>query len=265
VRTVQTGPVIGLIVDLVVLAALTEIIGLSAVGWIVGVSCGVVTNLALQRGLARVGAAELGPANRVTLARAGLVAGVAALSANTLGRPASVPALVAISSLALALDALDGWVARRTETASTLGARFDMEVDAFLILVLSVYVARTIGWWVLAIGAARYAFVAAGWLAPWLRVSLPPRYWRKVVAATQGIVLTLAASTILPRPWVEAALVASLALLAESFGRDVWWLWRRRMVRHNRTVTAVRPPAPAYALLVNQMGVRNRVRRGHIP
>ena len=74
-----------------------------------------------------------------------------------------------------------------------------MEVDAFLILVLSVYVARSVGPWVLAIGVARYAFVVAGWLLPWLREPLPPRYWRKVVAAIQGIVLTVAAADVLPR------------------------------------------------------------------
>ncbi len=80
----------------------------------------------------------------------------------------------------------------------------------------------------LAIGAARYVFVAAGWLLPWMRGSLPPRYWRKVVAATQGIVLAFAAADLLPRSWTVVALGVALALLAESFGRDVWWLWRHR-------------------------------------
>ena len=45
---------------------------------------------------------------------------------------------------ALALDGVDGQVARRTGTASELGARFDMEVDAFLILVLSVAAGRVV-------------------------------------------------------------------------------------------------------------------------
>ena len=103
-----------------------------------------------------------------------------------------------MSAVALVLDDVDGRVARRTGTASPLGARFDMEVDAFLILVLSVYVARSVGSWVLAIGLARYAYVAAGWVLPWLREPVPPRYWGKVVAAIQGIVLTIAASGVLP-------------------------------------------------------------------
>ncbi len=129
----------------------------------------------------------------MTLVRATLVGAVAALVADAFVRPAAVPALVTLSVVALVLDAVDGWVARRTGTASPLGARFDGEVDAFLILVLSVYVSNSIGPWVLAIGAARYLFLVAGWLLPWMRAPLPPRYWRKAVAAIQGITLTVAA------------------------------------------------------------------------
>ena len=90
----------------------------------------------------------------------------------------------------------------------------------------------------LAIGAARYAFLAAGWLLPWMRAPLPPRYWRKVVAATQGIVLTIAAADVLPPALTRAALAVALALLAESFGRDVWWLWRHRHATHGRAAAA---------------------------
>jgi phosphatidylglycerophosphate synthase len=136
--------------------------------------------------------------------------------------------LVTLAAVALALDAVDGKVARRTGTASALGARFDMEVDAFLLLVLSVYVTRPVAGWALAIGAMRYAFVVATWVLPWMRGSLPPRYWRKVVAATQGVVLVFAAADVLPQPLTAAVLAVSLALLVESFGRDVGWLWRHR-------------------------------------
>jgi phosphatidylglycerophosphate synthase len=217
-----------MIAQLALLAAIATTTGLDAAGWAAGVCCGVVTNATLARGLARAGAGQLLPANRVTLARAVLVGGVAALTADSLHRPAPVAMLVALTAVALALDGVDGWVARRTGSASALGARFDMEVDAFLILVLCVYVAGTAGGWVLVIGAMRYAFVLAGWLLPWMGGVLPPRYWRKVVAATQGIVLAVAAAGVLPRWATEVALATALALLVESFGRDVWWLWRRR-------------------------------------
>jgi phosphatidylglycerophosphate synthase len=170
----------------------------------------------------------LGPADWVTLVRGAFAAGVAALVAHSFAGPVPVALLVSLASVALVLDAVDGWVARRTGTMSVLGEHLDAEVDSFLILVLSVYVARWAGAWVLAIGAARYAFLAAGFALPWLRAPLPPRYWRKVVCATQGIVLTVAAAQVLPAALMEAALAVALVLLAESFGRDVWWLWSRR-------------------------------------
>ena len=40
---------------------------------------------------------------------------------------------------------------------------------------------------------------------------LPPRYWRKVVAAIQGIVLTVAAADVLPRAVTEVALAIAAA------------------------------------------------------
>ena len=230
----QPGPVTGLVTQGALTAALAATVGLSPLGWVVGISFGLIANLLLAQGLVRHGADRLGPADRVTLTRATLAGGVAALVADSFVGSTPVALLVAITVVALVLDGVDGWVARRTGTASALGARFDGEIDAFLILVLSVYVARSSGGWVLAIGAARYAFLVAGWLLPWMSKTLPPRYWRKVVAATQGIVLTFAVGDVLPRYFTTAAVAVSLALLAESFGRDVGWLWRRRSVEYAR-------------------------------
>ena len=221
---VRTVAVVGAIAQVIVLAALGATAGLSAGGWLAGVACGLGVNLAVQRGLARSGAQRPGPADWVTLARATLACSVAALVVESFDGPAPVPTLVGLAAVGLVLDAVDGTVARRTATASPFGARFDMEVDAFLILVLSVEVARTVGPWVLAIGAARYVFVGAGWVWPWLTEPTPPRYWCKVVAAIQGIVLTGAVADVLPGNGTELVLAVGLALLGESFGRDVWWL-----------------------------------------
>ena len=173
-------------------------------------------------------ATGFGPASWVTLARAVLAVGVAALAADSFMRDTPVALLVALASVALVLDAVDGWVARRTGTATALGARFDGEVDAFLILALSVYVAPIAGAWVLAIGAARYVFLAGERLVPWMRAPLPRRRWRRVVAAAQGIVLTVAAADVLPRSLTQALLGAALVALAASMGECTWWLWRRR-------------------------------------
>jgi phosphatidylglycerophosphate synthase len=227
-RTVHAAPITGLIAQVLLIAALARTVGLTSAGWVVGLTCGMVVNATLARGLSRYRRDRLGPADWVTLARATLAVGVAALVADSFVQAAPTAMLVSLSAVALTLDAVDGWVARRTRTSATLGARFDSEVDAFLILVLSVYVARSTGAWVLVIGAARYLLLAAGCFLPWMGAPLPPRYWRKVVAATQGIVLTIAAAHVLPLALTQAALVAALGLLAESFGRDVWWLWSHR-------------------------------------
>ena len=227
--TVRTEAVVGFVGQLVVLAILATTVGLGWAGWLAGVGYGLVVLILLRR-------CRLGPADRVTLARATLIGAVAALVVESVLRPEPVAPLVRLAAVALALDTVDGWVARRTGTVSELGARFDMEADAFLILVLSGYVADSLGGWVLAIGLMRYAFAAVGWVVPWMRAELPPRYWRKVVAAIQGVVLVVAASGLLPWPLAVALVALALALLVESFGRDVRWLW------HHRGRRAVRGP-----------------------
>lgn len=226
--TVRRGLAVGLVALVALLAALAATVGLEDPGWAAGLASGVVITAVVARGLGRAGAGALRSGDLVTLTRATLACGVAALTADSFGQQSAAGTLVALAVAALVLDAVDGWVARRTRTASSFGARFDGEIDAFLILVLSVYVAPTVGGWVLAIGAARYAFAVGGWGLAWLRGQLPARYWRKVVAAIQGIVLTVAVADVLPCSLTYAALTVALALLTESFGRDVLWLWRHR-------------------------------------
>jgi phosphatidylglycerophosphate synthase len=78
-----------------------------------------------------------GPANAITAVRAGLTVVLAVLVVRSFGHDVPVALVVALASVALATDALDGRVARRTGTVSQFGARFDMETDAALLLVLS--------------------------------------------------------------------------------------------------------------------------------
>jgi phosphatidylglycerophosphate synthase len=201
----------------------------------------------------------LAPADWVTLTRATLTLGVAAVVADSFRALVPVALLVSLVALALVLDAVDGWVARRTRMTAA-GARLDGEVDALLILVLSIYVAHTVAPWVLAIGAARYAFFAAGRLLAWLRKPLPARYWRKVVAAAQGIVLTVAAARLLSPALTTTALVFALALLTESFGRDVWWLWSRR--RATDGLDHHTAPNPSHRGPAGGRGVRKGIAAG---
>jgi phosphatidylglycerophosphate synthase len=238
--------ILGLLATAVLLGVVSATAGLGVAGWIVGLATGSAATALLVTARKRSDEPAIFPADWVTLTRSLLIAGVAGLVAGSFVRPVSITALVTLSTIALVLDAVDGQVARRTGTATPLGARIDGEVDAFLILLLSIVVSQHYGSWVLAIGAARYVLLIAGWVLPWLAAPLPPRYWRKVVAAVQGIVLTVAASGVPSRLIGMIAVGAALLLLVESFGRDVIWLYRtgagprtRQVLRIVVTVLAV--------------------------
>ena len=207
--------------------ALALVTGLGPSGWLTGIAYLLIGCAAITTGLRRYGVTAFGPADLVTLSRAVLIGGVTALISDT-PQPVAVTPMVALAAVALSLDAVDGRVARRTGTVSAFGARFDMETDAFLILVLSAYLATVVGPWVLAIGVMRYVFVVAGRLLRWMRADLPHSMVRKTVAATQGIVLAIAASGLLPETGTVIILGLALAALVYSFGFDVAWLYRNR-------------------------------------
>lgn len=169
---------------------------------------------------------DLGLCNLVTLARLALAAALLA----PLAAPAAGWAVFATALVALALDGVDGWLARRQGRVSDFGARFDMEVDAALGLILAVnaWAAGTAGAAVLLLGLPRYAFVAAGRVLPWMAAPLPDRAGRKIVCVVQ-----IAALIALQAPVVGGAAASGLvagagAALAWSFGRDIAWLWRTR-------------------------------------
>ena len=146
-------------------------------------------------------------------------------------RAATVALLLAIA--AAALDGVDGWLARRTGTATSFGARFDMETDALMILVLSVLAWRygKAGIWVLAGGLMRYAFGAAAWILPWMNRPLTPTWRAKVVKVAHDIGLCVAIAPIVPWPLSAAAVGATSLALTWSFAVDVGRLWRAPATR----------------------------------
>jgi phosphatidylglycerophosphate synthase len=244
-RVVPVAPAAGAGILMIMLGGLAATTGLGMVGWLAGGGYAVGLCAALTAALYRRGSRSLGPADHVTLARATLTGCVTALVADTVRTPAPIALLVALTTVALVLDGVDGHVARRTATESSLGARFDMEVDAFLILVLSVFVAGMLGPWVLAIGAMRYVFAAASRALPWLGSPLPPSMTRKTVAALQGIVLAVAAAGVLPHLVAAALTGLALAALGWSFARDVTWLYRHR-IDPRRIVAEIAWPPPTW-------------------
>ncbi len=183
-----------------------------------------------------------GAANLVTLARVVGTSWVVGLTLEVLaGRSseAGLLAMVLVGTCCLVLDGVDGKVARARGETSAFGARFDMETDAALLLALSLTVPALdlAGWWVVAIGGLRYAYVAAGRTAPRrlraaLATPLPFRYSRKVVAVAQAVTLLAVLGMDLVgvsdvAPALSPVLLAlSLAALCWSFGRDVRWQLR---------------------------------------
>jgi phosphatidylglycerophosphate synthase len=232
---VQVGPLTVLPATLLLLALLDAVTGLGTAAWAVGSVVALVTWALVARAMRREGLHALGPANQVTLVRAVLAAGLTALVVESWGGSVSRWVVVPLAAVALALDLVDGWLARRQGEVTLLGAAFDMETDAWVILVLSVYVVPLVGAWVLLIGLARYLLLVAGLARPWLTLPAPPRPWAKVVAAVQDVVLVVVAADVLPRLAAQAVTLAALALLVESFGRQVVAL------RHRRHETVARP------------------------
>lgn len=178
---------------------------------------------------------RLGMANRITLVRAG----IACLIASRAIDPAPLGArerwlLAAIAGATLLLDGADGWAARRQRLASAFGARFDMEVDAFAILVLAITVvkAAAVPYWVLAIGAMRYLYLAAVRVSPPLRRPLPPRpvadQRRKTIAVVQSVALLIALAPATSPGWAGATCALALGLLAYSFAADIVMLLSTR-------------------------------------
>jgi phosphatidylglycerophosphate synthase len=173
--------------------------------------------------------ATFGAANRVTLGRAVGVLLLAGLAFE----PASGPrawAAVALAAAAASLDAVDGRLARRGGLASRFGARFDMETDALMILVLAVLAWRweRAGAWVLLAGLLRYAFVLGGALWPWLAGELPPSRRRQAICVVQVVGLIVALVPWLSAPQATAVAALSLGALCHSFAVDVRFLARRR-------------------------------------
>ncbi len=172
---------------------------------------------------------QFGAANQVTTARAVFVAMIAATIGETLdGAIAELTVAAAVG--VTVMDGIDGWLARRTGMASAFGARFDMELDAFLILVLSI-----LGWqygkagpWIIMSGLLRYLFVGAGWVWPWMERPLHPSRRRQTVCVVQVVALIVAIEPLVVPPLSSIVAAAALAILVGSFVVDTSWLVSHR-------------------------------------
>jgi phosphatidylglycerophosphate synthase len=189
----------------------------------------VIMAIAIARLRAHHPFERFGPANQITTVRALLVALIAGFIGES-HAPVTAMLAAAIGGFAALLDGLDGWFARRTQMTSGFGARFDMEVDALLIQVLAVLAWQwdKAGPWVLVSGLLRYAFVAAGWVWPWMQRPLQPTVRAKAICVVQIATLVVAIVPAITPPASAVLPAIGLLALCYSFFVDTLWLWRRR-------------------------------------
>ena len=194
-------------------------LGGAAVGVLVAALGGALVALSRRQ-------VRLGWANGITLARLVGTAWIGAIAWTWLvsapSRPGAV-AMIGIAVCCLVLDGVDGKVARARGEVSDFGARFDMETDAAMIMILCVAVAAegSVDWWVLTIGLARYVYWLASLRVGALNTPVAPSILRKIVAVSQSValLLCLALGTAGVGPTWLPSLIAAIALagLAWSF------------------------------------------------
>lgn len=179
------------------------------------------------RGLEDYPHPDLGACNIVTLMRLVLVC---VLIGALVVPVAGAWAVFTVAVTALALDGVDGWLARRGGHVSDFGARFDVEVDGVLALVLALlaYTGGHAGVHIVALGAPLYLFRGAQAVMPWLRAELPPRFSRKVFCVVQIAVLIAVLVPLVDRSLADLLAAGAAAGLAWSFWVDIRWLWRAR-------------------------------------
>ena len=242
----EAGQAIG-VVGLIGAVALLAMVDAGRAGTAAALAAaGVYTTVAvlvLQAITAPDAPSRFGSANVVTLLRAGIAALVTGLAlealatgSGLLATPREVGDLwawaVPVGALiALLLDGVDGWLARRRRIASPFGARFDMETDALLVagLALAVLASGRAGPWVLVAGALRYVFIVAGALWPALSAPLPPSFRRKAVCVAIGIALVIGLVPAVPAASAGVLVGVGVLALVYSFAVDTVWLlgWAR--------------------------------------
>ena len=223
----------GLALACAVVVALTAVYAASAPTVVVAVVLGTAPAVLSSVAVLRRRPLRSTVADRVTLSRAVLASGCGAVTVLVLAGfvPDRSWWLLSLAVPCLLLDAADGLVARRTGSVSATGARLDGELDAGILVVLSLAVAPVLGAWVLLIGALRYLFLVGSWVRPAWRGPLAHSELRRTVAGLQGAALAGAVAPVVPLGLAAACVALALVLLVLSFGRDVVALESRTRTR----------------------------------
>ena len=163
---------------------------------------------------------SFGLANGVTALRLALVLLIAYCMRAEPGRA------IAIMVLSIfVLDGVDGWLARRTGSASPFGAHFDMETDALLVLIATqeLWQRGELGIWILTSGLLRYLYMLYSVFLPKRALPMPPSRFGRAAFSALAIGIVLAFT--FPGPLGAIAAGAGTLLVGISFARSFYWTW----------------------------------------
>lgn len=174
---------------------------------------------------------KFGAANAVTASRAmttSLLAGLIPIAHSLYGANTDhwMWFITGLAVVTLTLDGFDGYLARKSGLQSAFGARFDMEIDALLALIISLFLWQSgkSGVWVLSLGIMRYAFVIASYKVIALRGELFASARRKAVCVLQVSALCALLCPAVVTPYTTMIGLTAAVCLAASFIRDIVWL-----------------------------------------
>jgi phosphatidylglycerophosphate synthase len=96
-------------------------------------------------------------------------------------------------SIAVSLDFFDGLAARYFKESSFFGQYFDMEIDAFFVLIMCYfyYTYIDIGWWILIPGVLRYAYRLYTFCFPKPNIKEEKKTYATVIAASYFVILLI--------------------------------------------------------------------------
>ncbi|MEC9205676.1 MAG: CDP-alcohol phosphatidyltransferase family protein, partial [Pseudomonadota bacterium] len=131
--------------------------------------------------------------------------------------------------ISLILDGLDGYLARLLDQTSEFGTKFDLEIDTFLLLLLSfsLYKDFNANLAVFLIPLYRYLFFILQFKLKWLRTPLPESMRRKFICFFVTLLLIISHFSFFPMYLVNGFINLSILLITFSFLKDIIWLYRK--------------------------------------
>jgi phosphatidylglycerophosphate synthase len=156
-----------------------------------------------------------GVANLITAARVALALALPCFGVGVTG--------ATLLALILALDGLDGAVARRRGEASPFGAMFDMESDAWTVAVAGLLIGMTGDPVLVVPGVLRYLYVLAIRYIPGSRGEAPRSAFARWVFV---VLMASLVSGIAGAPGAHWMGIVATLLIFVSFGRSFVWSFR---------------------------------------